>query len=138
MSLLHRALKKAERDEGTVTRGAHVSSEKTQGPPSLRLYLLIGFVITALLVTVFYQLSRKPSSVAPAPKELIPAAGLPAGVTAAQYAPGGWQKLEAGKFEEAKHLFEKAVLMEPRSAEAYNNLGLALKKLGRTQDALEQ
>jgi Flp pilus assembly protein TadD len=46
--------------------------------------------------------------------------------------------VKAGRWIEADKALEKWVLLEPRNAEAYNNLGLAKKKLGSKEAAYEQ
>lgn len=49
----------------------------------------------------------------------------------------GVNAAQAGKMEEAAHLFEKAIQANPRNAKALNNLGLARRKLGQINEAIK-
>lgn len=139
MSLLHKALKKAEREvETPPVPGVFVDAEESARSSSLRTYILIGLAIAALMVTMLLRISRRPTSGTPAAKEFSTPVGLGGNVSASQLTQEGIKKMEAGEFEEARGRFEKATILEPRNAEAYNNLGLALKKLGRNEEAFEQ
>jgi len=44
---------------------------------------------------------------------------------------------KAGKIKEAAGLFEKAVQAEPDNFNAWNNLGLALRKIGKNEEAVK-
>lgn len=138
MSLLHKALKKAEREgEVPTSPGVMVDTDEAKSP-SLRVYVLIGLAVAALMVTVLLRFGRKPGTASAPGKEFATPVGLAGQASAGKLSQEGAQKMESGEFEEARGRFEKLTILEPRNAEAYNNLGLALKKLGRNEEAFEQ
>ena len=49
----------------------------------------------------------------------------------------GQQLLEEGKFEQALSFFEQALLLEQNNAELWNHKGVALRSMGRYDEALE-
>lgn len=57
---------------------------------------------------------------------------------AQQYVEQGSSAFRAGRYDEAKALFARAVSEAPNSGEAHYNLGLALFKLGDSDAAREQ
>ena len=65
--------------------------------------------------------------------------GLPSSAAprAQQYVTQGSSAYLAGRYDEAKTLFTRAVSEAPNSGEAHYNLGLALFKLGETDAAKE-
>lgn len=81
------------------------------------------------------------SSQNPAPQQDIPDKSVgPAGdnpQSSESTNQAGVKAAQAGKMEEAAHLFEKAIRADPRSAKAYNNLGLAKRKLGHIPEAIK-
>ena len=138
MSLLHKALKKAEREEGAGgNSGAMVDVENTPAGTSLRTYLLASVAVTLLLGTIYFRVLKKPEASPPVPA-IRTAAGIAEGASARQLMDEAKKQFELGQLEDAKAQFEKAVLLEPRNVEAYNNLGLVLKKMGRSEEAFEQ
>ncbi len=140
MSLLHRALKKAEQeDPGRLTSGVFVDQEEGGGKgASLRVYVLAGIAVACLFLFVYVRFVRGPSVQAPAPKVFQTPMGMAGGASASELLEGGAAQLKMGDFEGARSQFEKATVWEPRNAEAYNNLGLVLKKMGRGEEAFEQ
>ncbi len=135
MSLLHEALKKAEREKGQGAGGDPFVD--TVAPPRtshLRVTILAGLVgvslISLILLRVFHQ--QRPVVEDPSQASL---ASVGQGSLLARDAD---LYLAQGRWSNAEKALQKWVLEEPRNAEAYNNLGLALKKLGRTTEAYEQ
>lgn len=145
MSLLHDALKKAEREGEASSRvGVVIDPEGASRPFPTRTILLTGVALIALSTAVYFRLVKRPSStVVPAPKGFgvapfqtpLQIGGGPAAPELASIAIG---LIQAGKLEEARSNLEKVTILEPRNAEIYNNLGMVLKKLGRNEEAFEQ
>lgn len=46
-------------------------------------------------------------------------------------------KLEEGKFEDALEFFEQALLLDQKNPELWNNKGVALRSIGRYDEAIE-
>jgi len=62
---------------------------------------------------------------------------VPATKPPVDYHAEGMRKAQAGDMEEAAALFQKAVQAEPDNVNAWNNLGLALRKIGRNEQAVK-
>lgn len=139
MSLLHKALKKAEIE--TEDQEGGPSFIETGGSGRSSSVVVILSVVAALcligaLGLRFYQKNfvASPATLQPATTPLQLAGG-PSAVNLAAEALG---LIQTGKYAEAKEALGKVVLLEPRNAEAYNNLGYVLKKLGKNTEAMEQ
>lgn len=138
MSLLHRALKKAERDRSVIPGdGSLVDHEAVEeGGKKVRLILLISLVFVSLLTLAYFRLWRGQTGVSPATTTSLPQTGsLP---ESSQMKLESEQLLAGQKWDEAKSLLEKLVIVEPRNAELYNNLGVAERHLGQVEQAEEQ
>ncbi len=46
-------------------------------------------------------------------------------------------KLEEGKFEDALEFFEQALLLDQKNPELWNNKGVALRSIGRYDEAID-
>ncbi len=141
MSLLHDALKKAEQESSVPAEGVMVDRHDSPESRSLRVYFLASLVVCSLVVGAyfrFYKVNNK-NEVTPSlqPKSFATTSMSPASQSIS-LKEEGIQKMKVGEYEEARKRFESLVLLEPRNAEAYNNLGLSLKKLGRNEEAFEQ
>lgn len=139
MSLLHDALKKAEQESLIPSESVMVDRHDVPESRPLRVYLLVSLVVCSLAVGAyfrFYKMNSKGVVSLPQPKNF--ATSTPLSSQAMFLKEEGVQKIKAGEYEEARKKFESLVLLEPRNAEAYNNLGLSLKKLGRNEEAFEQ
>lgn len=138
MSLLHEALKKAEKEKGELPPGeAFVDQEEEKNPAPIRLYLLIALTVASLCFAVYLQIFRKntvPSVAKTTPTPL----GIAGGPGVADLGQQADASLHEGRWDEAEKLLEKLVILEPRNPEAYNNLGVALKRLGKREKAYEQ
>lgn len=141
MSLLHKALKKAER-EGTNPSGSNVfvdTEEPSVSPSRLRLLILSGLAAIAIAAVIYARFSASSrSEIISQPKEFSTPLGIAGGGTVEDHFLQGQKMMAMGRPHEAHIHFEKAVLMEPRNAQAYNDLGLALKKSGHREEAMEQ
>ncbi len=49
----------------------------------------------------------------------------------------GKAKLDEGKFEDALGFFEQALLLEQKNPELWNSKGVALRSIGRYDEAIE-
>lgn len=143
MSLLHDALKKAER-EGETAPPSNVLLEAGESRSfPWRTVALASLAVVCLMGIVYFRLIRKPSSTVPAPKDYsLGSFQTPLQIGGGPAAPELLRQATewtlAGRFEEARSNLEKVTILEPNNPEAVNNLGLVLKKLGRTQEALGQ
>ena len=139
MSLLHKALKKAEREgEPRTISGPLVDVEEGEGRPKTRVYFLIGLVALTLSVFTYVRFFKKADSFSFVPKQFSTPLNIAGGPSSQAMAKEAQQLIQSGKYEEAMVRLEKVVILEPRNAEAYNNLGVVLKKLGKTEEAFEQ
>ncbi|MBI4373741.1 MAG: tetratricopeptide repeat protein [Deltaproteobacteria bacterium] len=142
MSLLHDALKKAEKSENRpITAGVFVDGE---GIPErrgigLRIYVLLALAVAGLLIAIYFQFLEPrfrsgPGRVAaqPTPLGIAGGPGMPVLQEEAE------EYLKEEKWSKARGVLEKMVILEPQNPESYNNLGFALKKLGEREAALEQ
>ena len=141
MSLLHRALKKAEK--GVADPSVHSAvmiDREDSSRSSVRTALLVAMVVTSLLSVVYFRFLRKAPDAHFQPKDIpsVVSQSEVSKVSAASFLEEGRQKIETSQFETAREAFQHAVLLDPLNAEAYNNLGLALKKLGQNEEASEQ
>ncbi len=142
MSLLHDALKKAEKNGSSVKSGdgVYVDSEQPVGRSHSRVFLLSA-VASALLLFLAYQRFVKKTSPAPVPlpyaSAVVPAVVILDGGKLMQEAS---RLIQDERYGEAKVNLEKAVvtsLPNEKAAEAYNNLGFVLKKLGQNEEAFQ-
>lgn len=138
MSLLHDALKKASRTESPPEQGVFVDHEEVVKGASPRVILLLSVAAACLLFVATIRFFRKAGGESLAPKKFTTPLDIAGGPAASELSVRGQDFLQAGKYEEARVVFEKSVILEPRNAEAYNNLGLALKKLGKNDEAFDQ
>lgn len=143
MSLLHKALKKAERGEDLMRDGTFVDSEETLSKPGASPWKVVGLsVLIACLLLLgavrLLQLKKGGMSSAPRPKDFNTPLEIAGGPGAGQLGDEALSLIGLGKYEEARQRLEKVVILEPRNAEAYNNLGFVLKKLGKKEEAYEQ
>lgn len=142
MSLLHRALKKAEKDrEGERLGGGLVDDEILEAAPSrVRLYILISLVFLGLLGTAYFRLWR--GQKAPQGRSLTttisPVGEAPASGESLRLQQEAELLMGQRKWGEAKGVWERLVVMEPRNPEFYNNLGLTLRQAGDLDAAEEQ
>lgn len=142
MSLLHDALKKAEKTGTSYppAEEAFVDQElETKKPFPLRLAILIVLFIAGILFVLSVQFLGKNKGGT--------SITLPAGTTPLGLAGGGGREELIAESQKAVgtgqwHLVEagygKLVILEPQNAEFYNNLGLALKKQGKNLQAQQQ
>ena len=167
MSIIHKALKKAEQDNiHTEGSGVIVDVQNEDGEGmSMRKFILMGLVVASLATAGYFRFYKNKTDVASlTPRTTLSTETLP--VTSAAMAPisdipnmnpareiknamdpsvsttglteTGIKKMQSGDYEEASKVFETVVVREPRNAEAYNNYGLSLKKLGKNEEAFEQ
>ncbi|MBI2083288.1 MAG: tetratricopeptide repeat protein [Deltaproteobacteria bacterium] len=141
MSLLHEALKKAEKTKASATP-SEIFVDGVVDPPKktdIRLYLLLAIALMGLLVAVYFQFLKPQGGIsarsALSPPTPLGIAGGP-GVPALHEEAEGY--LKTGQWAKARGILEKLVILEPLDPESYNNLGLALKKLGNKEGAYEQ
>ena len=141
MSLLHEALKKAEREgEADGTPDPFVDQEEGK-KLSLRLYLLGVLAVISLGVVAWLALHRKallPQGVQPVPVVAGTPLGIAGGPGVADLAKQAEALLREENWAEAKKVIEKWVVFEPSNPEAYNSFALALKKQGMKDKAYEQ
>ncbi len=141
MSLLHDALKKAEKTSSSAQGGQGVllDSERSSGSSNKRIFLLSAAASLLLLFVTYQKFVKKPAAPSGASRA--------APVVQSDTRDGGKlleeaQKLiQQGRYEDARGSLEKAVftaLPDTQAAEAYNNLGFVLKKLGRTEEAFQR
>jgi len=146
MSLLHEALKKAEKEgrPGDSNRLVVDREEPGSGGSSLRVYILAAVAVTALLFFVTTRFLKKPGGISDSPTAsgVLGSSETPLGIGSGPPAPEllerGGRFIEEKKWAEAKDAFEKAAILEPRNVDAYNNLGFVLRQLGEKDKAIEQ
>lgn len=144
MSLLHDALKKAEKVRGAAANhgGVTVDAEGEAGASHKRTFVLLAAASVLLLAFTYFKFIRKPGAGTAAQQ-----AAAQGSVTQAQQADGlrlleeSASLIQNGRYEEARDTLEKALfatLPPDKTVEAYNNLGFVLKKLGRNEDAFQR
>ena len=138
MSLLHDALKKSEQKELIGGETAVVDDAEPNRPFPSRQIVVAGLAFVILVTLVWFQFFRTPARLAITPKSMENRADAQPAPNAAQLSEEALTQFHSGHWQEAKDRFEKVVTLEPRNAEAYNNLGLALKKMGDNEAAMEQ
>lgn len=143
MSLLHEALKKAGKEgAGGGTGRLIIDHEEPRGGTGLRTYVLAAVAVASLLLLVTFRFYKKGEGSAPSGPSPVAQQATPLGIGGGPAAPELLEQasrlLGEKKWAEAREMLEKAVILEPRNVEAYNNLGLALRKLGEKDKALEQ
>lgn len=140
VSLLHDALKKAEKEGTLRDSGAMVDVEESKSSlPRIRLIILVTLTIFSLLFVVvarFYK--RAQMGTAPVAKAFSTPLEIAGGPSVDKIAEEALSLTRTGNYEEARKRWEKVVILEPRNAEAYNNLGFVLKKLDQKEAAFEQ
>lgn len=144
MSLLHKALKKAERSGEDLGReGVFLDAEEGgRSSKSPWKIILLSIVIACLLLAGavrLLQMKHKPSAAEmPKPKQFNTPLEIAGGPGAVELGEKARSLIQSGRFEEARVSLEKVVILQPRNEEAYNNLGYVLKKLGKKEEAFEQ
>ncbi len=154
MSLVHDALKKADQERQAVMTMNGEATESFEGPeaPSALRKVLVVLVLLAVVFTAgsYFYKKRFVTSNVPQPKNFGASSGAPGGIPGqvypstppppsnAQLVADATQLTQSGRWEEAKVKWEKVVIAEPRNADAYNNLGLVLKKLNQNEAAFDQ
>lgn len=139
MSLLHDALKKAERTGAAASGhgGVSVDAEETGGSHK-RVFLLLAAASLLLLFFTYYKFLKKPSGGAPSQEASVAQTQAPDGVRLLEES---GSLIQQGRYEEARDSLEKALfasLPPAKTVEAYNNLGYVLKKLGRNDEAFQR
>ena len=141
MSLLHDALKKAEKTSTDPLGGRNVlvDADIPGGLSStLRILVLTAVVSVLVLVIVYQKFIRKPSS------PVAQSQSAPAVQTTrdgGQLMRDAEKLIQQGNLDEARTNLEKAVFTElpnDQAAEAYNNLGFVLKQLGKNEEAFQR
>lgn len=145
MSLLHNALKKAEREEKSSHVEGEVFVDKEESKKTAtHIYYIIGGFVVCLLLVIAVRFLKKPSMppIAKVPiRTAVPLADTPKseiGIKSAELTGEAFALIQAGRYEEARGRLERVVLLEPRNSEAYNNLGYVLRRLGMNEKAFEQ
>jgi tetratricopeptide (TPR) repeat protein len=139
MSLIHKALKKAEGEpRETVTPPAEeFISEKGEGFRSQitpRTIVLFAVAILSLVFVVYKRVHKQPVSFAPAAPIATPAQEVSAVSTAvesgtvADLIEEGRTLYNAGKLDDALAKFLSASIQEPANPVPFNNIGLIYKK----------
>lgn len=136
MSLLHDALKKAEQEKGEPPPGeAFVDLEEPGKKRPIRVYLLAGLTVVSLFTVFYLEFYRKGRQAAPAAIPAVTAQKFSSDVS--ELSRQAEERIQAGEWDQARPILEQWVLLEPRNAEAYNNLGVAYKKTGDRERARE-
>lgn len=138
MSLLHKALKKVERDtEERGEKATFVETAETGGKSAVLVKLLgivaVGCLVLAVSIRFFKKIQFGSSD-----KEFSTPLQIAGGPGVRDLSVNALSLIQTGRYDEARQQLEKVVLLAPRDAEAYNNLGYTLKKLGQNDKALEQ
>jgi len=144
VSLVHEALKKAEKEAGSFRPTADPAGSRSEAQTGLRkrgLLLILLLSVVAVAGLLFFSF-RTPSSLnepatrsaAASPEGSPPALQSneeQAGVRVEQ----GLAYYREGQVSRAELAFRGAVRVAPNLAVAHNNLGLVLKKQGRLEEA---
>lgn len=139
MSLLHEALKKASHPQASGLRdGPFIDREDPPGGTPTRVFVLLAIAVACLLFFAYVRFFRKSGSAPVATAGFKTPLEMTGGQTTPELAERGGELFQSRKYEEARAIFERVVILEPGSAEAYNNLGLASRKLGRNEEAFDQ
>ncbi len=145
MSLLHDALKKAER-EASVLQGADNRSIDTEASVKSHRNLFVLSAIASIMIlgVVYQKFVRKPSSSNPQAAMVSPVpqpSANPQEIDGTKLVQEGASLLKSERYAEAAEALGKAVVSKltvPEEVEAYNNLGFVLRKLGRNEEAMQR
>lgn len=145
MSLLHKALKKAEKSGSVESVSRLVIDDEESHPSRIRLTILVSLAVAALLFLATVRYLKGPKSTADqrqtaptvADSQTTPL-GIGSGPPAPELLERAERLIERQRWEEAREALEKATILEPRNLEAYSNLGLTLRRLGRNEEARRQ
>lgn len=141
MSLIHEALKKAQKEGG----GSQIPSRtpvnpiigNSKKPDPFRLIVLGAVLAVSIGFLIYLRFFRAPPSAqtpVPAPLAALP---TPQGQNDAALREKALKFFEEKRFDESAILWQQLTLLTPTDAEVYNNLGLSYKKLGKTREAME-
>lgn len=148
MSLLHKALKKAERDRTVSSEGARVvdgAEHDERGGSRLRVYVLVSLVFVSALVLAYVRLWKSRGEALTITSARPATANVGGDTTAAKPDPVNVvdslevdRLLQQKRWTEAKTLLEKMLLQEPRNPELYNNLAMTYRQAGDLGQAEQQ
>lgn len=139
MSLLHEALKKAEREKGT-TVGGEVFVDREEPPrfgPLRPIHLIVVGVLLALSAGGYFLMRGRENS-RPLTVTVPTPLGIGQGPTVEELKTQSEEMLNLKEWAKAEEVLERLVILEPRNAELYNNLGVAQKRVGKREKAYEQ
>ncbi|MBI4411487.1 MAG: tetratricopeptide repeat protein [Deltaproteobacteria bacterium] len=159
MSIIHDALKKAEKDRSAETTKQRPAGEnRLSGENPFKIedgasgrakagklqVILLVVALGSLGGLVTWRFLPKPGGTNPAvqpkttvapPQKTSPLAENP--VSAEKLKEEALSAFDLGDFEKSRENWAKLVLVTPTDPEVYNNLGLVLKKLNRDKEAKE-
>lgn len=135
MSLIHEALKKAEKEKRTMGDGK-VSQPvilQRQRKNNKRFFSLVALLILSVGVFVYFRFYQKPKSILlPEPNGSIPS---PEQKTPEAIKKRALQLYKENQMEESLTLWKSLNLLIPTDPEIYNNMGVVLKKMGKKEEA---
>ncbi len=139
MSLIHDALKKAEQEKKPSIAGKEflpnpIIPDRDKKPKTkILLYVLLGL---SLLFFVYMRFVKKPSST-PLPAPMAPEAAFKAEGDPLFLKKSALNLFNERRFEQALATWQRLTLLLPTDSEIYNNMGLALKKMGKKEEAYQ-
>lgn len=141
MSLIHEALKKAQREQGgsQIPSGPQVNPiiGNSKKPEPVRLIILGAVLAVSIGFLIYLRFLRAPQATqtpVPAPLATLP---TPQGQNDVALRERALKFFEEKRFDESAILWQQLTLLTPTDGEVYNNLGLSYKKLGKTKEAME-
>ncbi|MBI4223689.1 MAG: tetratricopeptide repeat protein [Deltaproteobacteria bacterium] len=137
MSIIHEALKKAEQEKNYPPEqsGAGAILPGKKKTPGRTVFLGIALAVSMALLA-YTRLVRKPQPVSTLTSiQATDALNVEKNPEALQRI--AVRLFEEKKFEASLATWEKLTLLFPTEAHIYNNMGLALKKLGRREEAFQ-
>ncbi len=146
MSLLHKALKKAERDRNVSPEGGVVDSAEhdERGVSRSRVYILVSLVFVSALVLAYVRLWKTRGDSPPVASSIPSAVNVGDSSGNKTPAVNAVDSLEVDRllqqkrWTEAKTLLEKMLLQEPRNPELYSNLAMTYRQTGDLAQAEQQ
>lgn len=163
MSVIHEALQRAERERSAKVAAGSATASPSPSPAGTARHILprvaavSGIAILAVAAALFFLRREQTPSPAPSTVAMVAPAVVsppPDQVTALRSeasapplpAPAGEQDpqllnaravalFRAGRLEEARHLLEQTLRLEPAMPEAHNNFGMVLQAQGRRAEA---
>jgi Flp pilus assembly protein TadD len=142
MSLIYDALKKTEGKTGQDSSGSAPlggkSSPKSGGSSQVRIGILVGIAVMAAGAVGYFRFYLPHQQKQQASVLMPKAAIVPQLSTKEALWDLSATILANEDWTQGQQVFQRLILIDPTNPEAYNNLGIVFKKLGRSKEAYRQ